>query len=115
MLVFSTFVIFSSVSFFAYGISCLIMDYMKQEFQRYGLARWRVMTGLLQILGGAGLIIGLYVPLMGLLAAAGLALLMFLGTCVRLRIKDGFVKTIPALVYCLINLYLITGFICMRF
>lgn len=98
--------IFSSVSFFAYGLSCLVSQHMRREFDRYGLRRWRTTTGWLEIAGAAGLMVGLAYPIVGAFAAGGLTLLMFMGLIVRLRIKDPLWLALPATVYALINLYL---------
>jgi uncharacterized membrane protein YphA (DoxX/SURF4 family) len=98
--------IFSSLSFLAYGVACFSSAHMRREFERYGLPRQRILTGLLEILGAAGLLVGLFIPVIGILAALGLSLLMFLGFLVRLKIKDGPLKSSPALLYMLLNLYL---------
>ena len=41
-----------------------------------------------------------------MLAAAGLALLMLLGVGVRIKIRDSFLQTLPALGYLALNAYL---------
>ncbi|MGB3152746.1 MAG: DoxX family protein, partial [Maribacter sp.] len=80
---------------------------MKREFKRYGLASYRKIVGLLQILGGSGLLIGLfYLPILQLLASAGLSVLMILGFLVRLKIKDSVVQALPSLSYAILNVYL---------
>lgn len=43
---------------------------------------------------------------MGRAAAAGLALMMLVAVGVRIKIKDTFLQTIPALVYFVLNAYL---------
>jgi hypothetical protein len=43
-------------------------------------------------------------------SAAGLALLMFLGFCVRLKIGDGFIKSFPSFFYCALNAFLASQF-----
>ena len=84
---------------------------MQREYVRYGVSRFRPLVGSLQIAGGLGLLAGFAVPLVGQLAAAGLALLMFLGACLRKRIKDSFAKTLPAIFYLALNVYLaVAGF-----
>ncbi len=85
---------------------------MEQEFARYGLARFRKIVGILQLAGAGGLLVGVIsFPGLGQLAASGLSILMFLGVCVRIKIKDTLIQTIPAFAYMLLNAYLaITGF-----
>lgn len=104
-------VFFTSVSLFAYGISCLCSGYMVKEFERYGLPQFRQWVGVLEICGASGLLVGLYIPLIGLLAASGLTLLLLCGFGVRVIIKDGILKSLPALSYSLINFYLAIVFL----
>jgi hypothetical protein len=79
---------------------------MKDEFKRYGLEKFAFLTSTLQILGASGLIVGLKFQQILTLSSGGLALLMFLGVMVRLKIKDGFWKSLPAFLYFLLNTYL---------
>ncbi len=55
----------SAVSFLWYAVDCLTTVRMKLEFERYGLGRYRILTGILQICGAVGLGIGYAVPLFG--------------------------------------------------
>jgi hypothetical protein len=98
--------VFTSLSFIAYGAGCLSSGWMRAEFERYGLARWRVITGFLEILGAGGVLLGLTVPLVGLLAAGGLTILMVGAFGVRLRIRDSFLQTLPSFLYLILTLYL---------
>ncbi|MGB7393005.1 MAG: DoxX family protein [Pricia sp.] len=98
---------FSAISFLFFGISCFVMDRMKSEYVRYGLESQRELVGVLQILGGLGLIFGyFYLPTLGLVAATGLCLLMILGFGVRLKIKDTFWESSPSFIYALLNAYI---------
>lgn len=104
--------LFSAFSFLVYGITCLSTAHMRREFARYGLAKWRTLTGGLQLTGAFGLVVGFRVPEVGCLAAGGLAALMILGFLVRLRIRDGWLRASPALFYFLLNAVL--AFSCLR-
>lgn len=97
---------FSALSFFGYGLACIWSPHMQIEFTRYGLARFRVMVGTLQVLGAIGLLVGYAYPLVTLLASAGLALQMLLGVGVRIKIKDSILQTTPAFAYFLLNSYI---------
>jgi len=80
---------------------------MKLEFERYGLPSYRKIIGTLQLLGGLGLILGMfYSSTLQLYAAFGLSILMFLGFLVRLKIKDIFLLAAPSLFYALLNAYI---------
>jgi hypothetical protein len=75
---------------------------MVVEFQRYGLSKFRKMTGILQLMAACGLVIGLYIPWLGGIAACGLTLQMACGLVVRIRIKDAWYLCIPAGSYMLL-------------
>ena len=111
MTILNILIAFSGASFLFYGISCLVTPYMKNEFMRYGLSDHRVVTGLLEIAGAAGLFLGFVYPVIGILASGGLSLLMLLGFLVRLKIKDGFVRSFPALFYMILNLCILITFL----
>lgn len=97
---------FSALSFLFYGCSYYLSSHMKDEFKRYGLEKFALMVSTLQILGGLGLIVGLQFYPALIISSGGLALLMLLGFMVRLKIKDGFWRSLPAFAYFLLNAYL---------
>ena len=87
---------FCALSFFGYGISCLLSEHMVREFQRYGIPQFRKLTGLLQILAAIGLLVGMWLPFIGAIAAGGLSLQMACGLVVRIRIQDPLFQCLPA-------------------
>lgn len=106
------FCVLTIVSFIGYGTSCLVARHMVVEFERYGLARFRALTGTLQLMGATGLFVGLIgFPLIGLLAATGLSLQMLLGFGVRLRIRDPWIQCLPSFAFMCVNGGLIYGFV----
>jgi len=106
------FTLFSSISFIFFGVACFLAPKMKTEFLRYGLDSFREMTGILQLLGGIGVIVGFYFyPLLMAIAAGGLAVLMILGFAVRLKIKDTVIQSLPSLLYALINSYILYDYL----
>jgi hypothetical protein len=94
----------SGLTFIFYGLLCLLTDHMKIEFKRYGFSQFRKLTGTLELLGGAGLLLGQYYTPVLIMSAAGLALLMFLGVIVRLKTKDPLIEILPAFILMVINL-----------
>ena len=79
---------------------------MKSEFKRFNLEKLGLLTIVLEFIGAVGLLIGLlYNPIL-LISSGGLALLMFLGTIVRIRLKDSFWVSLPALFYMCLNGYI---------
>ena len=98
--------IFSAVSFLFFGIGCLRSPYLIEEFERYGVPQFRKLTGLLQLLGGMGILLGYYWIPLQLFSCFGLTLLMLFGVGERIKIKDNFIQSFPAAFYCLLNSYL---------
>lgn len=103
--------IFCALSFIGYGASCLAAAHMVREFERFGLPNYRKLTGILQLLGAAGLLIGFRFSTIGALAAAALALQMLVGFGVRLKIRDQISHCLPAFGYLLINAWLCVQFL----
>ncbi|EHQ01194.1 DoxX family protein [Gillisia limnaea] len=98
---------FSSLAFIYFGINCFYSEFIISEFKRYKLPNYRKLTGFLQLIGAIGLLIGLYFnPILLLLASVGLCILMLIGFIVRLKIKDNFIKSSPALTFAAINLFI---------
>lgn len=103
--------IFSAVSFLFFGIGCLRSPYLIAEFERYSVPQFRTLTGLLQLLGGLGILGGFYWNPLQLFSCFGLALLMLFGVGVRIKIKDSFIQCFPAAFYCFLNIYLVWSLI----
>lgn len=79
---------------------------MEREFQRYGLSCLRVLTGWLEILGGVGLVIGLWWLPSLWLSSGGLSLLMLCGLFTRFSIGDPVHLWLPAALLFSLNAYL---------
>lgn len=102
----TTLILFSAGSFLAYGLGCFFSAYLQGEFRRYQLGAQCRLVGILQCLAALGLIAGFWLPWLGQAAAAGLVLMMLVALGVRIRIRDRFVQTLPALGYLALNAYL---------
>ena len=99
-------ILISSLSFLAYGISFFITPHMKNEFIRFGLGGLGVLIAILEIIGTIGLLVGLRINAILLISSGGLALLMFMGIIVRLKVKDSLWTSLPALFYLVLNSYI---------
>ena len=99
--------VLSVLLFLYYGLAVFVSDAMVTEFERFGLLRYRKLTGALELLGAVGLILGYFVPHLTVAAAGGLALLMAVGVVVRLRCRDSLVDALPATVMLLLNLFIV--------
>ena len=95
----------SMLLFVYYGISVLVSDAMVKEFEKFGLIRFRRLTGVLEVLGALGLMVGYFISPLVIAASGGLTLLMAMGVVVRLRVGPPATDAVPALVMMLINLY----------
>ncbi len=79
---------------------------MKSEFKLFGLEKAGTLTAVLELLGAVGLLVGLKIQLILLISAGGLAILMFLGVAVRVKVKDSLWISLPALFFMILNFYI---------
>jgi hypothetical protein len=96
----------SGLAFVVYGMLCLVSPSMQAEFARFGLERFRVLTGVLEVLAGVGLLVGLRWSPALWLSAGGVALLMLGVVAMRVVMGDRLGAIAPALVLFVINGYL---------
>lgn len=94
----------SATAFLFYGLACLFSSKLVAEFERYRLARFRVLVGSLEVAGALGLIAGWWLPPLQQAAAAGLFLLMLCGLWARWRIRDPWYAMLPAALLAAVNL-----------
>lgn len=95
--------IVSIASFLVYGVACLGGLSMVDEFERFGLARFRILTGALEVLGALGLLASYAFPALLAVSAGGLSLLMFLGVLTRIRVRDALATMAPAAFLMIVN------------
>lgn len=96
----------SGFSFIIYGLLLLKSKKMQEEFIRFKLEKYIVLVGVLELLGGIGIILGVTFSLILTLSSFGLGLLMLLGFLTRIRLKDSFLLTFPSLFFMLLNFYI---------
>ena len=99
-------VLISGLSFLSYGISLFISKKMKTDFVRFDLKKYTTLVGVLEILGGLGLIIGIVFEIFVTISSFGLATLMLLGVFTRIKVRDNFELIIPALFFLVLNSYI---------
>jgi hypothetical protein len=97
----------SAVLFLGYGVLCLTANGMAAEFERFGLRRYRMLIGALEVLGAVGLVVGQWLPPVLVMSAGGLAVLMVLGVATRIRVGDSAVEMLPAGILGLMNLFIV--------
>ncbi|MFM9824923.1 DoxX family protein [Flavobacterium sp.] len=100
-------IFFSAISFLIYGTAYFVSSNMKNEFKRFGLEKYGTIVAILELAGALGLLIGFQNNTVLVLASGGLALLMLLGTGVRIKIKDSLLVSLPAFFYFLLNAFIL--------
>jgi len=88
-------VLISSLSFFAYAYSYFKAPQMKNEFKRFGLEKMGLIIIMLEIIGALGLLVGLKFYFILMISSLGLAILMFAGLIVRIKVKDNIWISFP--------------------
>jgi uncharacterized membrane protein YphA (DoxX/SURF4 family) len=97
----------SIVSFGFYGISCFSSERMRLEFERYKVPQMRQLTGVLQIAGALGIVVGYWFRPILALSAGGLMLMMVYAVITRFKIRDPLYAAIPAFSLALLNAYIV--------
>lgn len=92
--------------FLTFGVWCLFAGGMREDFERFGLSRLRMLTGLLEVSGALGLVAGFFLAELAVLSGVGLALLMTLGLLTRLRQRDTMPQMLPAAALIVVNVYI---------
>jgi putative oxidoreductase len=75
------------------------MKMFVENFRRFGYPQWfRIVTGSLEVLGGIGLLIGIWLPWLAALASAGLTLVMLGAFLTELRTREPLQKMVLPIV-----------------
>ena len=77
------------------------------EYERWGFSKKRKLIGTCQLLGGIGLLFGLKYNLFVIISSLCLAAMMLFAVLVRIRVRDGFLQTLPAIGYMALNAYIL--------
>lgn len=98
---------FIIISFFGFGIGCFLSSKASEEFRRYGLSDKQKIIGSLQILASLGLVLAflLKIQLLTIIISFCLTLMMAVALAIRIKIKDSYMLTMPALSYFIICLF----------
>ena len=92
--------VLSGLLFLVIGSMTIVgRKFFVEAFRAFGYPQWfRVVTGSLEVLGGLGLIIGIWVPWLAALASAGLTLVMLGAILTHVRIREPLQKVALPLV-----------------
>ena len=99
-------ILISSLSFFTYAVSYFTSPHMKKEFKRFELEKIGLLIIILQFMGATGLMLGLKFNTILTISSLGLTLLMLCGFIVRIKLKDSFWISLPAIFYMGLNTYI---------
>ena len=97
------FVLFSAISFVVYSLHSVFSRRMILEFSRWGIGNLRILVASFQMLGGIGLLLGIYNIWLLCLVSFFLMLMMITAIIIRIRVKDSLLLTVPALIYALLS------------
>jgi len=97
------FVLFSAISFVIYSLHSVFSRRMILEFSRWGIGNLRILVASFQMLGGIGLLLGMYNIWLLCLVSFFLTLMMIIAIIIRIRVRDSFLLTVPALMYALLS------------
>ena len=101
----------SALSFSYFGAACIWSARLRAEYRRFGIPNLRVLVGALQLLGAAGVLVGLAVAPLGAAAALGLFALMASGVVLRMRLHDSVARMLPAISLAGLNAALVYAFL----
>ena len=96
-------VLFTGLSFVAYGINSFISKRMKSEFQRWNLKKDRKAIASCQLIGGVALLFGLEWNIMLVLSSSFLGVMMLVAIVVRIKVKDNISDILPELAYLVLS------------
>ncbi len=96
-------ILFSALSFIFYALRSFFSSVMFTEFKRWGLSEMRVVISSLQIFGSIGLIAGIFINNLLIISSFFFIVMMIVALYFRCKVKDGFVASLPAIIYIIVN------------
>ena len=106
----SVVIVFTALSFVAYGINSFISKRMFSEFKRWGLEKRRKQIGGIQLICGLGILIGLKYNSILIPSSILLIIMMLVAVYVRIKIKDNISDILPAIAYLVLGIIILKGF-----
>jgi len=100
----------TALAFIIYGVTCLCTPTMRVEFERFQVPQYRILIGITQLMGAGALLVGMRVPVVGLIGALGLTVQMAAGVAVRVRIGDTWLQASQAAVFMFLNAWLVVSY-----
>lgn len=107
MIVNKLIIVFISISFIFYSLDSIFSKKMKDEFRRWGFDKFRILISLIQLFSGITLLMSFFYPFLVIYCSLIFFVMMTGAIFVRIRIKDSFLDTLPALLYFILNAIII--------
>ena len=96
-------ILFIGFSFIFYALHALFSKKMKDEFSRWGVQKYRILISFIQLSSGLSLLLSFFYPFLVIYCSFIFFTMMLGAIFVRIRIKDSFLDTLPALLYFFLN------------
>ena len=96
-------ILFSALSFIFYALRSFFSSVMFMEYKRWGLSELRVVISCLQIFGSIGLIAGIFINNLLIICSFFFVIMMIVALYFRYKVKDGFLASVPAIIYIIVN------------
>ena len=100
-------ILFISFSFLFYALYAIFSKKMKAEFSRWGFQKYRILISCIQFSSGFSLLLSFFYPFLVIYCSSIFFIMMLGAFFVRIRIKDSFLDTLPALLYLFLNAIII--------
>ena len=100
-------VLFISISFIFYAFNSMFSKKMKDEFTRWGFHNYRILISCTQLSCSFFLLLSFFYPFLVIYCSSIFFIMMMGAILVRIRVKDSFSDTLPALFYFFLNALLI--------
>ena len=82
---------------------------MRKEFKRWDLENKRIIIAFCQLMGGAGLLLGLEWNTLLTLSSFSLGVMMLVAIAVRIKAKDDISDILPAFAYLVLSVMILYG------
>ena len=100
-------IVFISISFIYYSLNSIFSKKMKGEFDRWGFDKFRILISIIQLFTGILLLMSFFYPFLIIYCSSIFFIMMMGAIFVRIRVKDNFLDTLPALIYFILKAIII--------
>lgn len=102
----------SGIAFVGYALSFYLFPQMRVEFEKLDIDKYSRLVTFFELLGGLGMITGLFYHPILIISSLGLTVMMILALLMRIYYMNHFKFMIQSLIFALINGYIFYHSIC---